>query len=170
MSSWKLTLERDDADCPEVLAYKLDHKYTEANLKLDHLKGSDLLRAQSLKEVCDKNGLSVFLGLAERRVHGKCFEEDEDEDWRELYYQAVNGDAPKIHDIDPSDESFCLRTVAEPEGTPIIFNLDLDEDILVQSDTFEANPDGEDWSGPTGNEGVTATHIYRGTVGPTVQT
>ncbi|KAI9715498.1 MAG: hypothetical protein M1812_005974, partial [Candelaria pacifica] len=50
---WKASWDDSEHEnCPNKLAYLLDHKYTNASLRMDMLKGNDLLRARYLKEAC----------------------------------------------------------------------------------------------------------------------
>jgi hypothetical protein len=150
--------------CPKALGYKLDHKYTDANLQFNHLKGTDQVRLEYLREICGRNGFSVFLANVELARYGECYQQFDESCWRELYFDAVNGTAPEIHGIDASEESIHLTVIVDLDGSEILTNVPLDDDIFVQAEPFDQDPDEEDWSGPTGNEGVSATHFYRTTV------
>ena len=51
--------------------------------------------------------------------------------------------------------------IVAPDGRLIARNVELSFYDILQQDPFEdADPDDEDYSGYTGNEGVTATHFY----------
>lgn len=47
---------------PDRLVYLLDHKYTDADLCLAHLKGKDRAKAMLAKETCEAKGFKLFLG------------------------------------------------------------------------------------------------------------
>jgi len=71
-----------------------------------------------------------------------------------------------IHDIvEEFDSSICLKKVVDLEGSTIAEGLDFDEDYFMKEDPFDGlEPDDEDYSGFTGNEGVSTTHFYHHTV------
>lgn len=168
ISSWKTCYDEDREGCPNALAYMLDHKYTDANLGSSQLKGEDQLRLQYLSDVCERNGFSVFLSNLVRRIQGDCDEQYEEEAWRDLYFQALDGEADTLHSIqEVTEESLRLTLVIDLDGNNIIRNIPLDECIIVQDEPFAGDPDEEDWSGPTGNQGVSATHFYHRTVSST---
>ena len=150
IASWKSGYNEGEVGCPIALAYLLDHKYTDASLQLRQLKGNDQLRLQYLQEVCGWNSFTVFLASLERIICGECCEQYEGDDWRE--FKAVNA------------ESLRLTVVVDLEGAIILRNIPIDECSIVQDEPFAGDPDKENWSGPTGNEGMSATHYYYRTV------
>jgi len=56
--------------------------------------------------------------------------------------------------------------VVELDGREVAKDMECNEkEMFIQTDPFEeVEPDDEDYSGFTGNEGVSATHFYRRTV------
>jgi hypothetical protein len=53
-------------------------------------------------------------------------------------------------------------------GKLVAENVDINEEDFLEEHPFkDKTPDDEDYSGYTGNEGVSATHWYRDTVGST---
>jgi len=52
LAAWNRGIKRGNINTPRFLVYQLDHKYTEASLGLDSLKGLDKARADYLMEVC----------------------------------------------------------------------------------------------------------------------
>jgi hypothetical protein len=82
IASWKASYDEDEHGCPNMLTYMLDHKYTDANLQYEQLKGNDQLRLQHLKEVCTEKGFLVLLANLERVMEGEC--QDEDYHWNEF--------------------------------------------------------------------------------------
>ena len=69
---WNDNLAQKHVDSPVFLAYMLDHKYTEANLQLTHLKGRDAFRAERLQAACQDQDFCFFLGNLEFRKDGSC--------------------------------------------------------------------------------------------------
>ena len=156
LASWA----RSNEEAPEKMAYLLDHQYTETGLRLNRLKGSDLRKAEFLKKACDEQDYCVFLAQLELSREGAC---DEPEDgYGYGYGSSYNGD---YHEhFDDIETELRLLKVFEMDGKEIATNVDLDEEDLVQEDPFkDEKPDDEDFSGYTGNEGVTSTHFYRRT-------
>jgi hypothetical protein len=53
----------------------------------------------------------------------------------------------------------------ELDGTEVAKDLEFDEESFIQVDALaDEDPDDEDYSGFTGNEGVSTTHFYHRTV------
>ena len=153
---------------PALLAYKLDHQYTEACLKLNCLKGKDLARVRALKEACEEEGIILYLGNMVRTVWGGC-EGDEDD-----YYGGWGGgcryggyresDPGDFHELIEICEESLELTLYDLDGNETMENVPLPDNGIVQEGIFDREPDEEDYSGPTGNEGVSATHWYRDAV------
>ena len=83
-----------------------------------------------------------------------------EEDWDSGY------DRDSHHYIsDLIESSLFLSHIIGPKGR-IAFSKEvtINNAIFVQEDPFPDEPDHEDFTGFTGNEGATATHIYRLTV------
>ncbi|MCJ1313989.1 hypothetical protein MMC25_007669 [Agyrium rufum] len=129
------------------VAYVLNHQYTEANLRMDHLKGKDRAIATSLQRACEKGGLSMHLSNMAYEITGGC---DEDS----------NGEG--FHDIDDEIErELKLTYVVRPNGALCAKDLPFGEEHILQEEPFKRRPDDEEFSGWTGNEGTSTTHFYR---------
>lgn len=72
------------------------------------------------------------------------------------------GDCHKI--IDVIDSSLKLTRVVDEDGRVVADEVDLDMADIAQGNIFSRAPDDEDYSGYTGNEGVSTTHFYRDSV------
>lgn len=162
---------------PKMLAYILDHKYSDANLRLDHMKGKDCSKARHLRAACESQDFCFFLANLELSREGGCDEtydqydhyggrygnnwrdpdsEDEDEDDAE--------DEGEHHSIDEVNETtITFRTLFGDNGELIASNIALDEADIIQKDHFDGMPDEEEYEGYTGNAGASTTHIYRNT-------
>ena len=76
LHKWNITYKKDPSY--RLLAYFLEHGYSEADLMVDKLRGKDLIRAKCLRQACQEQGFSLFLasieqvtsGMSERRYHG----------------------------------------------------------------------------------------------------
>lgn len=172
---------RDAKSEPEILVYILGHKYTDANLRLSHLKGRDRAKADQLYAACKDAGFALLLANLERERSGGCEDDSEDEwggSWKYGYKDreartdsSSHGDEEFASDeesdygefhpiIDVVDETLRLSTVVQNDGSPLAKDIILDEEDIIQSNPFKRAPDGEDYEGYTGNEGTTTTHYY----------
>ena len=160
--------QRYPTDEPEALVYKLDHKYTDANLKFRALKGLDKVKAEYLRETCADAGICFYLASMELRKEGST---EEDRFARRGYYNDTDdsdtddyksGGHHALEDL--LEERLALKRIIDLDGNVLAQDLLLDEDIIVQDDVFERDPDDEDYEGWTGNAGATATHWFRDTV------
>ena len=137
---------------PPNLAFLFEHQYTDASLSFNGLKGNDHQVAAVLRKISSEYGFCFYLTSLERTVEGGC---DENE-WGYGDYHEI---------IDEIDSAVTLNRVVDLNGSEIATDLDFDQNNFIQSDPFEdLEPDDEDCSGYTGNEGVTTTHFYRRTV------
>lgn len=65
LTEWKNTI-KEGAGEAEKMIYQLDHKYTDASIRLNTLKGSNLLKAQRLFSVCDQMEYTLYLASLEK--------------------------------------------------------------------------------------------------------
>ncbi|KAF2502794.1 hypothetical protein BU16DRAFT_612396 [Lophium mytilinum] len=161
-------------DCCELI-YVLEHKYTEANLRIDLLKSRDLGRVMALKQACEANGFSIFLAALERQMyggveydydeydrrrgrHGNYYGDEEDE-------ESEDGEDGQHHDLaDILEDDYAIKSLMDLQGVQVMENIDFDATQIIQDDAFEdAYPDDEDYEGFTGNSGASARHWYRKT-------
>lgn len=158
--TWNETLENREEDLKVPIATLLEHKYTEASLQLDGLKGKDKQVGSLLRQVCEEFGFCFYLANFEKTISGGCDEND---------YVGRRG----VHEIDELiDDRTTLLKIVELDGTELGKNLNFeDEAHMDRSDTFtkRVRPDKEEYSGYTGNEGVSTTHFYRRTVSYTIR-
>ena len=181
IKDWNDASNAGDKYVPEALMYKLDHKYTDANISLQALKGLDKVKADYLKEACAEVGLCFYLASMQFEREGGCDEDedeyddedddedDEDEDEAEDEDEDCGKDRGRLssdfHEIEELvDEKLSLRRMVDLEGNVLAHRIRLDEGDIVQEEPFARDPDKEDYSGYTGNEGVSATHWYNDTV------
>lgn len=166
--SSKFKQEKVDGVVPERLAYFLSHKYTERGLSLGRLKSRDQLQVRCLKESCAEKGFIVLLANLERQIMGGIGEGfgDEFSGPEEDYMprQGPVGPGGTFHAIDDiCDDDVTLKHIVELDGRLVGKNIQFDLGDIVQDDPF-GMPDEEDFSGFTGNEGVSNTLFYRSTV------
>lgn len=142
LSQWKRNIEREDI--PNELGFLLELQYTDASLCYDGLKGHDQQVAAHLREACEELGFCFYLASFVRTVYGGC---DEDGGY---------SDDEGFHAItEEVERSTSLQKVVDLDGTEVDRNLTFDEENFIQSDPFDhEDPDDEDYSGFTGNEGV----------------
>lgn len=98
----------------------------------------------------------MFLAQLEYSKEGQV---DEDEDGYGPGGTMTRGGFHKLWEI--YSQNLSLPPVFDPAGTLVATEVDLDKSNIVQQHAFKGEPDDEDYSGPTGNEGVTSTYFYR---------
>jgi hypothetical protein len=158
-------------DAPQKLAVTLDHRYSQAGLSIDTLKGVDRARAEVLFEAaeqadCVAHRALVTLwqsGSAEggyddysygrgRRYHGS--DEDDDEDCDETRDEYEMGE---IYESSLSADHWSDRHGKKMQLGEIHLNED---EIAADAALDDAEPSREDFEGYTGNEGMTLDRWY----------
>ena len=161
------------------MAYILEHQYTDANLRLNHLKGEDRLMASALMEASNDGKACVFLANLQRTVQRPC-EDDGHDDHYDHYSRRNRGgwgyddsdendkdededpDAYRHHNIEcVNEDTLELRLVVRPDGSKYATGVSIEEENIIQEDVFDDLPDEEDYEGYTGNAGPDVTHYYR---------
>ncbi|KAE9367525.1 hypothetical protein N431DRAFT_348602 [Stipitochalara longipes BDJ] len=163
--NWKQNLQNKDV--PEILAYLLQHQYTNASLGYDGLKGQDKEVAAYLQEACRVSGFCLYLANLDRTVSGGTDDfGDLSSDYEYENTGRFHSGGGRFHDIfDESSRQTILKNVVELDGTDIDKDLNFDEERFVQTDPFgNEHPDDEDYAGTYGNGGPCATHFYHRTV------
>ncbi|KAK5214727.1 hypothetical protein LTS03_011672, partial [Exophiala xenobiotica] len=163
LALWKDQCRKTTTGSPKVLACVLQHLYTAQTLCSSGLKGGDCTVGHCLSELCQKQGFSLYLAMVEYGKEGECRDEDNDETaWEEMYWRACRNEEPDYHDITDVDSEWLeLRQVVDLNGTKLLDRVPLEMSQIVPEMSFEGAPSREEFSGPTGNEGVSATHWYR---------
>jgi hypothetical protein len=160
LRQWQSGTSSIDGSC---VIHQLDHEYTEQGLKLRSLKGEDLDVVRALSDACSAEGFLCFLASCEKEVSGGC-EEDYGYGGRSRDYGSAYSNG--CHEIiEVFDTYLRLKRIVDMNGKMVAENVDVDEeDFLVENPFEDRTPDDEDYSGYTGNEGVSATQWYRDTV------
>ena len=110
----------------------LEHNYTEANLRFDHLKGHDRVRAHCLQEVCRKQGFSLFLANLERMISGSCEESYGD------HRYGLFDDEEGHHNIeDEVERALQLKTIALPNGMVFARDIEFEEEKYPTRRAFQ---------------------------------
>lgn len=145
LPAWMKSFEAGE-DISTHQAFLFEHQYTDASLCYAGLKGKDQQVASHLREACDEFGVCLYLANLDKTVSGGC----DDEDGGEI--------------TDETDRETWLKKVVDLEGREVGEDIGFDEENFIQTDPLENDPDDEDCSGYTGNEGVSTTHFYHRTV------
>ncbi|KAL8834797.1 MAG: hypothetical protein Q9170_003593 [Blastenia crenularia] len=160
LRSWKRNI--DQSDFPGALIYLLDHKYANADLRLQALKGLDRVRAEYLREVCAAASVCFYLACMEYSEYGGA----EEDGYR--CYRSGGVKSRKCHALeDVVVKRILLKQMVDLNGRVLGQDIKVNDDSIVQNEPFARDPDEEDYEGWTGNEGASATHWYRDTVSGT---
>lgn len=179
LSIWLQKYQQDASNISCLKAWLFDHHYTNASLSYGALKGRDRTVAAHLRAVAGELRFHLYLANLDMEVHGGCDEgeyydpfeeyddeeEDEDEDEDDDGY-TVDRNSKATHPIvDEVDRDVWLSKVVDLDGREIMTDIAFDEENFIQEEPLkDEEPDEEDFSGFTGNEGVSATHFYHRTV------
>lgn len=184
LALWNHAIQHERNLAPNFLAYMIDHKYTDANLRLDHLKGKDAFLTRYLQATCQDQAFRFSLANVEHTKSGGCedtydpydhyggrhgydWENYNDDD--EASTSDGDGDSGSsgsaldtYHELEELyDTSLRLRTFYRANGQLLAKGIPIKEMNIVQEDPFDRAPDSEDYEGFTGNAGASAAHTYR---------
>lgn len=186
LQSW-LTLPATTRS-PTHFYYALEHKYTEANISLQSLKHTDLIRAQALMKLSWTLPVKVMLVIVEKQVthavdedfydayaHAFSECESEDPDNSDDSENESNGEERVNADMmgEELDRQCTVKSMVDMDGSVILQDFDFNEKNFLNRDCFDpANPDDEE-SEFTGNEvcpalencfwkGQDRTHVIQG--------
>ena len=149
----------------QVVAYLLNHKYSEVNLRMGALKGEDAHKISHLRPIAEE--LGYIIGLAnlsftktgtsddyggcdywgrkrQRRYYGGWSSSDDDD--------GGDGDVPNMLEVTGTDLS--ITNLVDLDGVQIVKTrpLLLSEENLIPKDPFEDEaPDDKDYEGYMGN-------------------
>jgi hypothetical protein len=184
-----------DSNYP-FLIHLLGHEYTTSSLSPSKLKGQDLTVVNAIRQACEETGFSCFLASCQREVSGGVdfstagygtgyYEDDPEEDEvGDDEYDDDEGEDKKddeearefrqsrhaniLHTIgDILEDQVMLREVVDFHGNVVAQNLPVNETDFLMDDPFShLDPDDEEYTGFTGNEGCNVTHWYWNTVKP----
>lgn len=159
LDEWR-TLCKEAPHEQSVLAYILDHEYTQASLRPGLLKGRDREKWRILNETCNVHQCHLYLAQLTFSRSGGC--DGDDAPYRSRYDHYYDADDVDYHDIiEEYDAGIKLPFVHDENGREVATDFDLHASNVVPVDAFNCKPDSEDYSGYTGNEGVSTTHYYR---------
>ena len=100
---------------------------------------------------------------AEVEVEEDDEDDDEDDEDESSETRGMGGDYHKI--IEVTDDSLSLTRLVDLNGRLLAEDVPIDEEQIVQGANYgKREPDDEEYSGWTGNEGTSATHWYRDAV------
>lgn len=155
-----------DTDPPK-LAVLLEHRYTQAGLTWDALKGVDRVKARVLAEAATQAGCRAYLALLTLEESGSAEEEYEPRSRRrrrgEDDEDEENEDSSgRYHMEEVFETTLSAEHWSDSEGNPLSFGMmAVEQQEVVPPDTLTKGKPEEDYEGYTGNEGMTLTRWYR---------
>ncbi|KAI1121317.1 hypothetical protein F5Y10DRAFT_256528 [Nemania abortiva] len=133
---------------PKRLLYFLEHKYSQASLRIDQLKGRDRAVGQTLQGACTNNGWYMFLCNVTKRKSGGFVG----------YYPNGYYDYDDGYDKGPE---LSIDTVATCDGRVVASEVELKKaDILGPDPYDDRSADSDSEGGETGNEGAAMEYRY----------
>ncbi|THH12663.1 hypothetical protein EW146_g7492 [Bondarzewia mesenterica] len=153
----------------KLIAFLLEHEYSEVNLRSSALKGMDAHRIAHVRDVAEKLGFVVCLANLEYWVSGCA--DDYGEDYykrgRWGYEHGGGSDTPAM--LEESDSSLTLENLVDLNGDPVLSSSKIslsDEDLIPERPFQGQGPDDADYEGYAGNEAGSVEYYegYRRTV------
>ncbi|KAH9810911.1 2OG-Fe(II) oxygenase superfamily [Teratosphaeria destructans] len=139
LASWSALLTAENQIQSAI--YMLEHRYTDASLRIDTLKGPDLAKAKAVQHFAAQNGLVLYLASMEK-------------------YILYDGD-----EEDELDSSLKLDRLVDVGGRKFAGGISIDEEEIISCDPYDGrDPTEQTHEDYTGNAGATSTHWYRDTV------
>jgi predicted 2-oxoglutarate/Fe(II)-dependent dioxygenase YbiX len=158
---------------PRKLAMTLDHRYTQAGLTLDSLKGIDQSRAEVLFEAAERAGCIAHLALVTlwRLGTAECDYDAYSHGWNNSYHWGDDDEDEEDEDGQGSseywmgevlDSSLSVDHWSDHQGRRIQFGeIPLLESEIVADAALDAgDPSEEDFEDYTGNAGMTLERWY----------
>lgn len=153
----------DDSDGEtDILAYLLEHEYSQINLKMGALKGEDAHLVANLRGVAEDEGIMVCLANLEYHISGV-----PDDNGRGYYggyggrkrnrwyggYSEDENDGETPDMIEEIDRSLQVKNLVDLRGFSMMGgDLGLSQENLIPQDPFEdVEPDDKDYEGYMGN-------------------
>lgn len=142
---WRKGGYDDDDEFSGTIAYLLDHEYSEAGLEFAALKGKDATLISNIREVAEKQGICLRLGILECEVSGDANVFYSDDEW---------GPPPKMEEV--HDTEYRIEGLYDLEGDLAkgrdSISLNPEFDMIPQDPGFEGQvPDDKEFEGYTGN-------------------
>lgn len=136
----------------KLTAVLLEHRYTEAHLSFNRLKGDDRARAAALIQAAESSGMRAHLALATHHQMGSL--DMDDSDWEH------NPDDGTIDEIYEEETSLYMWRDSKDRPVPLgEYQIQMDS-ILSATPFGEGEPDEKEGEGFTGNAGCTMDYWY----------
>ncbi|TXL71371.1 2OG-Fe(II) oxygenase [Vineibacter terrae] len=155
LRAWGAGKRSQDDHTPEKVIYPLDHAYTPAELAFDTLKGADAAVARVLVAAASQAGCDLYTALVSIEESGTAEYVDNGGyrgRWRE----------PDLAAGEVDNRYATLSEWRRPDGSrPTLAALPIEDEELSPPDAFDdMEPDDEDFTEATGNEGATFERTY----------
>lgn len=155
------------------LAVILDHRYTQDNLSMDTLKGTDRARAEVLFEAAEQADCVAHLALITLWQNGEALGGYDDYAYRGRYRRYDWSDLEDEDEFEETGDDYEMGELydyslsadhwSDSQGKKVHLGaipLD-DEDIVSKTPLNDGAPDDEEYEGFTGNAGMTLERWYR---------
>jgi hypothetical protein len=140
------------ANTPQLVAYLLEHQYSEVNLKAGALKGEDAHMISHLRAVAEEFDIVVCLANLSYNVSGVADDDGCDD------YDGYGGWGSRYREtpsmLEEIDRSLTISNVVDLNGNALLTGKDMaiDQESLIPEDPFEdLDPDEREYEGYMGN-------------------
>lgn len=155
------------AESPDKILYLLKHKYSQASLNGNALKGSDAQHAALLDPLCKELGFCLGLASVECHKEGACADGGSHNRRRKRFWQYDASDSDVEEEIDYDDDddasfvdvfeqSMAISDFVDLQGEPLTGEIELDSVTETIPDDLEETVvsgayDEQEYEGYTGN-------------------
>ena len=163
LRKWVEGKKADDDASPEKLVYPLEHAYTEAGIAFSALKGADVTRAAVLIAAARQADCDLHLALLTIEESGSAEHSESYGSYRSRrrWHEDDEDDAFEVDEV--YERSTTLSEWRCPDGSHSeLGKIPFLEEELCPPDAFKGmDPDEEEFSEATGNEGASFERSYR---------
>lgn len=146
----------------DIVAYLLEHEYSQHNLKMGALKGKDAHLVANIRAAAEDQDFMIGLANLEYQVSGTA--DDPGPSYRDRRgwgydseSEESDGGTPGM--LEETEFSLTIQNLVDLDGYHIMDDLDIDEDHLIPENPFaNVEPDDTEYEGYMGNVRI---HIRR---------
>lgn len=139
----------------DMIAYLLEHEYSQHNLEMGATKGHDSHKLSHLKEVADALGLALGLANLKHFLSGAADDDGPRHKrgrWDSYEEEEDDGELPGFLEV--YESKYELTSLVDLDGHPLfgVNEILLDEDDIIPKDAFkDEGPDDHEYEGYMGN-------------------
>ncbi|KLO10714.1 hypothetical protein SCHPADRAFT_999401 [Schizopora paradoxa] len=157
LKNWSKADRAGHQDIDWKLCFSMDHQYSEMNLRSATLKGDDARLVAIVAPIAAELNFGLYVANVELRKEGAA----EEWDGKGRFWKGRTSDTSGFEMTDVYDETLSIECVYDVDGIPMDAGyLSIDDIEMVPGGLGDGDPDEEEYSGYTGNEGGNLEYWY----------